>query len=121
MYIYRYEKSSLLNEKYRPMNLETYVGNAQFKKLYLNNYIKMIFKIIYFMAQQEQVKHTLLNLLLINLIVIIFILMPQMKGVLKLLVIKYQDLQVVMSFKPLKVVILDEADFLTIQAQASSP
>ena len=42
-----------------------------------------------------------------------------MKEVLKLLEIKYQGFASVMSFKPLKVGILDEADFLTIQAQAS--
>ena len=42
-----------------------------------------------------------------------------MKEVLKLLEIKFLGFASVMSFKPLKVVILDEADFLTIQAQAS--
>jgi DNA polymerase III delta prime subunit len=79
----------------------------------------MTFKTLYFMARQVQVKLLLLSSLLIIWTAITYTLTLLTNVGLKLLGIKSPSFSSTASFRQIKVVILDEADFLTIQAQAS--
>jgi replication factor C small subunit len=110
---------SLLVEKYRPIKLENYVGNEHIKnsiQQYLNqgdiqNFI--------FQGPAGTGKTTLAKLIVKNLDCdYIYINASDERGI-ETIRDKVSSFASTMSFKPLKVVILDEADFLTIQAQAS--
>jgi len=110
---------SLLNEKYRPLTLDKFVGNENLKKtlqqfLDQNDIVNML---LYGSAGTG--KSTLAKLIVHNLDCdSIFINASDERGI-ETIRDKVQSFASVASFKPLKVVILDEADFLTIQAQAS--
>ena len=111
--------NSLLNEKYRPLSLDTFVGNENLKKtiqqfLNQNDIVNML---LYGGAGTG--KSTLAKLIVHNLDCdSLFINASDERGI-ETIRDKVQGFASVASFKPLKVVILDEADFLTIQAQAS--
>jgi len=111
--------NSLLNEKYRPITLDTYVGNAKLKasisKQLENNDIQNYL----FYGPAGTGKTTLAKLCIKNLDCDhLYINASDERGI-ETIRDKVQGFASVASFKPLKVVILDEADFLTIQAQAS--
>jgi len=109
----------LLNEKYRPLTLDKFVGNENLKKtiqqfLNQNDIVNML---LYGGAGVG--KSTLAKLIVHNLDCdSLFINASDERGI-ETIRDKVQGFASVASFKPLKVVILDEADFLTIQAQAS--
>ena len=110
---------SLLVERYRSKTLEEYVGNEELKKklnLYLNqNDIQNFI----FYGQAGTGKTTLAKLLVNNLDCShLYINASDERGI-ETIRDKVSSFASTMSFSPLKVVILDEADFLTIQAQAS--
>ena len=111
--------NSLLNEKYRPLSLDKFVGNENLKKtiqqfLNQNDIVNML---LYGGAGTG--KSTLAKLIVHNLDCdSLFINASDERGI-ETIRDKVQGFASVASFKPLKVVILDEADFLTIQAQAS--
>tara|TARA_R110000803_G_scaffold59729_5_gene118580 strand:+ start:2561 stop:3466 length:906 start_codon:yes stop_codon:yes gene_type:complete len=110
---------SLLVEKYRPINLENYVGNEHIKKSikqYLNqNDIQNLI----FYGPAGTGKTTLAKLIVKNLdCEHLYINASDERGI-ETIRDKVSGFASSASFKPLKVVILDEADFLTIQAQAS--
>ena len=113
------QEHSLLVEKYRPIKLENYVGNEHIKnsiQQYLNqgdiqNFI--------FQGPAGTGKTTLAKLIVKNLDCdYLYINASDERGI-ETIRDKVSSFASTMSFKPLKVVILDEADFLTIQAQAS--
>ena len=112
-------ENSLLNEKYRPLSLDKFVGNENLKKtiqqfLNQNDIVNML---LYGGAGTG--KSTLAKLIVHNLDCdSLFINASDERGI-ETIRDKVQGFASVASFKPLKVVILDEADFLTIQAQAS--
>lgn len=110
---------SLLVEKYRPITLDKYVGNEHIKesiKKYLNqNDIQNLI----FYGPSGTGKTTLAKLIVKNLDCDhIYINASDERGI-ETIRDKVSGFASTASFKPLKVVILDEADFLTIQAQAS--
>ena len=110
---------SLLVERYRSKTLEEYVGNEELKKklnLYLNqNDIQNFI----FYGPAGTGKTTLAKLLVNNLdCSYLYINSSDERGI-ETIRDKVSSFASTMSFSPLKVVILDEADFLTIQAQAS--
>jgi len=110
---------SLLVERYRSKTLEEYVGNEELKKklnLYLNqNDIQNFI----FYGPAGTGKTTLAKLLVNNLDCShLYINASDERGI-ETIRDKVSSFASTMSFSPLKVVILDEADFLTIQAQAS--
>ena len=112
-------KHSLLVEKYRPTELENYVGNEQIKgkiSTYLNqNDIQNFI----FYGPAGCGKTTLAKIIIGKLDCDhLYINASDERGI-ETIRDKVQSFASVASFKPLKVVILDEADFLTIQAQAS--
>ena len=110
---------SLLVEKYRPNNLENYVGNENIKKS-ISKYLEQndIQNLIFY-GPAGTGKTTLAKLIVNNLdCESIYINASDERGI-ETIRDKVQSFASVASFKPLKVVILDEADFLTIQAQAS--
>ena len=94
---------TLLVERYRPTKLENYVGNEHIKQA-ISSYLGQndIQNLIFLRSKPVQEKLHLLNLLLKTLIVIIFILMPLMKGGLKLLEIKYRVLRAQLVLNHLK-------------------
>jgi len=110
---------SLLVEKYRPVKLKDYVGNESLKssiasQLYNNDIQNFIFY-----GPAGTGKTTLAKLIIKNLDCDhIYINASDERGI-ETIRDKVSGFASVASFKPLKVVILDEADFLTIQAQAS--
>jgi DNA polymerase III delta prime subunit len=110
---------SLLVERYRPIKLENYVGNEHIKKTiqqYLNNGDIQNF---IFYSSAGTGKTTLAKLIVKNLDCdYIYINASDERGI-ETIRDKVSGFASTASFKPLKVVILDEADFLTIQAQAS--
>ena len=113
------DNHSLLVEKYRPTNLDNYVGNESIKKS-ISNYISQndIQNLIFY-GPAGTGKTTLAKLIVKNLDCdYIYINASDERGI-ETIRDKVSGFASTMSFKPLKVVILDEADFLTIQAQAS--
>ena len=110
---------SLLVEKYRPKTLNNYVGNENVKKAisaYLNQNDIQNF-IFYGPAGTGK---TTLSKIIVNSLDCdhLYINASDERGI-ETIRDKVSSFASVASFAPLKVVILDEADFLTIQAQAS--
>ena len=112
-------ENSLLVEKFRPNKLENYVGNENIKKS-ISKYLEQndIQNLIFY-GPAGTGKTTLAKLIVQNLdCEFLYINASDERGI-ETIRDKVQSFASVASFKPLKVVILDEADFLTIQAQAS--
>jgi DNA polymerase III delta prime subunit len=112
-------ENTLLNERYRPNVLENYVGNTtlkssidkQLKQNDIQNYL--------FYGSAGTGKTTLAKLIVNNLDCdSLYINASDERGI-ETIRDKVVGFSSVASIKPLKVIILDEADFLTIQAQAS--
>jgi replication factor C small subunit len=109
----------ILNEKYRPLSLDKFVGNENLKKtiqqfLDQNDIINLL---LYGGAGTG--KSTLAKLIVHNLDCDSLLINASDERGIETIRDKVQGFASMASFKPLKVVILDEADFLTIQAQAS--
>ena len=110
---------SLLVEKYRPTVLENYVGNDNIKSVISKYLKKNDIQNLIFYGPAGTGKTTLAKLIIKNLDCDhIYINASDERGI-ETIRDKVSSFASVASFKPLKVVILDEADFLTIQAQAS--
>ena len=110
---------SLLVEKYRPSTLENYVGNKNVKSV-LSKYIEQndIQNLIFY-GPAGTGKTTLAKIIIGNIDCDhLYINASDERGI-ETIRDKVSSFASVASFKPIKVVILDEADFLTIQAQAS--
>ena len=110
---------SLLVEKYRPQTLDTFVGNETLKGqlqkfIDQNDIVNMLFY-----GPAGSGKTTLAKLLVKNLDCDYLTINASDERGIETIRDKVSGFASTMSFKPLKVIILDEADFLTIQAQAS--
>ena len=113
------KENSLLNEKYRPITLESFVGNNNIKES-LSKYLEQndILNLIFY-GPAGTGKTTLAKLIVSNLDCDhLYINASDERGI-ETIRDKVSSFASAMSFEPIKVVILDEADFLTIQAQAS--
>ncbi len=109
----------LLNEKYRPKTLDTFVGNEVLKTqlqkfINQNDLVNMLFY-----GPAGSGKTTLARLMVNNLDCDYLMINASDERGIETIRDKVSGFASTASFKPLKVVILDEADFLTIQAQAS--
>ncbi len=110
---------SLLVEKYRPISLENYVGNDHIKKSIKQYLGQNDIQNLIFYGPAGTGKTTLAKLIVKNLdCEHLYINASDERGI-ETIRDKVSGFASSASFKPLKVVILDEADFLTIQAQAS--
>ena len=110
---------SLLVEKYRPINLENYVGNEHIKKSIKQYLGQNDIQNLIFYGPAGTGKTTLAKLIVKNLdCEHLYINASDERGI-ETIRDKVSGFASSASFKSLKVVILDEADFLTIQAQAS--
>ena len=110
---------SLLVEKYRPNKLENYVGNENIKKSISKYLDQNDIQNLIFYGPAGTGKTTLAKLITKNLDCdSLYINASDERGI-ETIRDKVSGFASVASFKPLKVVILDEADFLTIQAQES--
>ena len=109
----------LLVEKYRPTNLDNYVGNENIKKS-ISKYIgQNDIQNLIFYGPAGTGKTTLAKLIVKNIDCDhLYINASDERGI-ETIRDKVSGFASTMSFKPIKVIILDEADFLTIQAQAS--
>ena len=113
------KNNSLWVEKYRPQDLSTFVGNETLKTtidkfLQQNDIINMLFY-----GPAGCGKTTLAKLIVSNLDCDYLSINASDERGIETIRDKVQGFASVNSFKPLKIIILDEADFLTIQAQAS--
>ena len=109
----------LLNEKYRPTLLDNFVGNEQLKQqiqtfLSQNDLVNMLFY-----GPPGSGKTTLAKLIVKNLDCDYLMINASDERGIETIRDKVAGFASSASFKSIKVVILDEADFLTIQAQAS--
>ena len=110
---------SLLVEKYRPIQLENYVGNEHIKKTISQYLSQNDIENLIFYGPAGTGKTTLAKLIVKGLdCEHLYINASDERGI-ETIRDKVSGFASSASFKPLKVVILDEADFLTIQAQAS--
>ena len=112
-------KNSLFVEKYRPVNIDNYVGNESIKntvKKYINqNDIQNLL----FYGPAGTGKTTLAKLIVKNIDCdYLYINASDERGI-ETIRDKVAGFASTATFKSIKVVILDEADFLTIMAQAS--
>ena len=111
--------NSLLNEKYRPIKLEDHVGNKSLKDSIAKQLEQNDIQNYLFYGPAGTGKTTLAKLITKNLDCdALYINASDERGI-ETIRDKVSGFASVASFKPIKVVILDEADFLTIQAQAS--
>ena len=111
--------NSLYVEKYRSKTLNEYVGNDQLKQI-IHQYIKNndIQNLLLY-GTPGTGKTTLAKLIVNNINCdFLYINASDERGI-DTIRDKVQGFASSASFKPIKVIILDEADFLTIQAQAS--
>ena len=113
------KEHSLLVEKYRSKNLTEYVGNEHIKTQIQKYLDQDDIQNFIFYGPAGTGKTTLAKLIVNNLECdYVYINASDERGI-ETIRDKVSSFASVASFKPLKVVILDEADFLTIQAQAS--
>jgi replication factor C small subunit len=113
------KEHSLFTEKFRPTKLENYVGNEHLKTT-ISKYLEQndIQNLIFY-GQAGGGKTTLAKLIVQNLDCdYLYINASDERGI-ETIRDKVSGFASVASFKSIKVVILDEADFLTINAQAS--
>ena len=112
-------ENSLLVERYRPTELENYVGNENIKKSIAKYLEQNDIQNFIFYGPAGCGKTTLAKIIIGKLDCDhLYINASDERGI-ETIRDKVQSFASVASFKPIKVVILDEADFLTIQAQAS--
>tara|TARA_B110000971_G_scaffold208111_1_gene232963 strand:- start:608 stop:1525 length:918 start_codon:yes stop_codon:yes gene_type:complete len=112
-------ENTLLNEKYRPVDLDNYVGNAHLKATLAKQLSQNDIQNYLFYGPAGTGKTTLAKLIISNLECdSLYINASDERGI-ETIRDKVTGFASVASIKPIKVVILDEADFLTIQAQAS--
>lgn len=112
-------ENTLLNEKYRPNSLDNYVGNKNLKTALAKQLSQNDIQNYLFYGPAGTGKTTLAKLIINNLECdSLYINASDERGI-ETIRDKVVGFASVASIKPLKVVILDEADFLTIQAQAS--
>jgi replication factor C small subunit len=110
---------SLLVEKYRSKALDEYVGNENIKKTIQQYLTQNDIQNLIFYGTAGTGKTTLAKLIVKNLDCdYLYINASDERGI-ETIRDKVSSFASTASFQPLKVVILDEADFLTIQAQAS--
>ena len=110
---------TLLVEKYRSSNLDEYVGNENIKKTIAQYLDQNDIQNLIFYGTAGTGKTTLAKLIVKNLnCEYLYINASDERGI-DTIREKVSTFAGAASFSPLKVVILDEADFLTIQAQAS--
>jgi len=110
---------TLLVEKYRSKDLDSYVGNEHIKRTIEQYLSQNDIQNLIFYGPAGTGKTTLAKLIVNNLNCdYLYINASDERGI-ETIRDKVSGFASTASFKPLKVVILDEADFLTIQAQAS--
>jgi len=113
------KENSLFVERYRSKTLDEYIGNEQLKQIvsqYINN--NDIQNLLLY-GTPGTGKTTLAKLIVNNINCdFLYINASDERGI-DTIRDKVQGFASSASFKPLKIIILDEADFLTIQAQAS--
>lgn len=109
----------LWNERYRPQNLDTFVGNEQLKQTLQHFINQNDIQNLLLYGGAGCGKTTLAKLLTQNLDCESLIINASDERGIETIRDKVMGFASVASFKPLKLVILDESDFLTIQAQAS--
>ena len=110
---------SLLVERYRSKTLDEYVGNEHIKKQIQKYIDQNDIQNFIFYGSAGTGKTTLAKLIVTNLdCSYIYINASDERGI-ETIRDKVSNFSSTASFRALKVVILDEADFLTIQAQAS--
>jgi len=113
------KEHTLWVEKYRPDTLENYVGNEDVKSIIADYLSQNDIHHFLFYGPAGTGKTTLAKIIVNNLdCTYLYINASDERGV-DTIRDKVQGFASAASFKPLKVVILDEADFLTINAQAS--
>lgn len=113
------KEHSLFVERYRPSTLDTYVGNEHFKTIISTYLGQNDIPNLIFYGPAGGGKTTLAKLIVNNLDCdYLYINASDERGI-ETIRDKVSGFASVASFKSIKVVILDEADFLTIQAQAS--
>ena len=113
------KEHTLLVEKYRSKDLDEYVGNEHIKKTITQYLGQNDIQNLIFYGPAGTGKTTLAKLIVNNLDCdYLYINASDERGI-ETIRDKVSGFASTASFKPLKVVILDEADFLTIQAQAS--
>ena len=110
---------TLLVERYRSKSLDEYVGNKNIKQIIAQYLSQNDIQNLIFYGPAGTGKTTLAKLIVNNLNCDhLYINASDERGI-ETIREKVAGFASTASFKPLKVVILDEADFLTIQAQAS--
>ena len=113
------KEHSLLVEKYRPTNIDNYVGNESIKNTIKSYIAQNDIQNLLFYGPAGTGKTTLAKLIAKNVDCdLLYINASDERGI-ETIRDKVSGFASTMSFKALKIVILDEADFLTIMAQAS--
>ena len=113
------KEHSLLVEKYRPTNIDNYVGNKSIKDTIKSYIDQNDIQNLLFYGPAGTGKTTLAKLIAKNVDCdLLYINASDERGI-ETIRDKVSGFASTMSFKSIKIVILDEADFLTIMAQAS--